>query len=94
MRADWENVVPDMFDVLAGEADVDAQRIVLVGRSFGGVIAPRGAAGEHGLAALIVDPGQFDLGSALLERLGPLADRVHDPAAGIPTSKRRWRFPA
>ena len=70
-----------MFDSLAAEPEVDTERIVLVGRSFGGVIAPRGAAGEHRLAALIVDPGQFDMGPPLLARLGPLADHVHDPAA-------------
>ncbi len=81
MRPDWENVVPEMFDVVAAEPEVDAQRIVLVGRSFGGVIAPRGAAGEDRLAAMIVDPGQFDIGPALLDRLGPVKDRVHDPAA-------------
>jgi pimeloyl-ACP methyl ester carboxylesterase len=81
MRPDWENVVPEMFDVLAVEPEVDAQRIVLVGRSFGGVIAPRGAAGDDRLAAMIVDPGQFDMGPALLDGLGPLADHIHDPAA-------------
>ena len=81
MRPDWENVVPAMFDSLAAEPDVDAERIVLVGRSFGGVIAPRGAAGEQRLAAMIVDPGQFEMGSALLGRLGPLGEHVHDPAA-------------
>ena len=81
MRPDWENVVPGMFDALAAEPVVDAQRIVLVGRSFGGVVAPRGAAGEDRLAATIVDPGQFDMGPALLDRLGPLKDHVHDPAA-------------
>ncbi len=70
-----------MFDALAAEPGVDAQRIVLVGRSFGGVIAPRGAAGARRLAAMIVDPGQFDMGPALLDQLGPLADHVHDPAA-------------
>jgi dienelactone hydrolase len=81
MRPDWENVVDLMFDSLATELEVDAERIALIGRSFGGVIAPRGAAGERRLAALIVDPGQFDMGPALLARLGPLADHVHDPAA-------------
>ena len=81
MRPDWENVVPEVFDLLAAVPEVDEQRIVLVGRSFGGVIAPRGGAGEDRLAAMIVDPGQFDMGPALLERLGPLADHVHDPAA-------------
>jgi dienelactone hydrolase len=81
MRPDWENVVPEMFDALAAEPEVDPQRIVLVGRSFGGVIAPRGAAGEQRLAALIVDPGQFDMGPALLAQLGPLGDHVHDSGA-------------
>lgn len=35
MRPDWENVVPTMFDSLAAEPEVDPDRIVLVGRSFG-----------------------------------------------------------
>src|SRR4051794_711274 len=81
MRPDWENVVPAMFDAVTAHPEVDPDRVVLVGRSFGGVIAPRGAAGEHRLAAMIVDPGQYDLGTALTARLGPLMDRVNDPAA-------------
>ena len=81
MRPDWENVVPGMFDAIAAHPEVDPQRVVLVGRSFGGLVAPRGAAGEHRLAAMIVDPGAWDLGAAALSRLGLLADRVNDPAA-------------
>src|ERR1700729_1854432 len=49
MRPDWENVVPAMFDAIAAQPEVDPERIVLVGRSFGGLIAPRGAAGEQRL---------------------------------------------
>jgi hypothetical protein len=82
MRPDWENVVPSMFDAVAGEPEVDPERVVLVGRSFGGVLAPRGASGEHRLAAMIVDPGQFDVGFTAASRLGSLLDSVHDPAAG------------
>ena len=70
MRPDWENVIPGMFDALAAEPEVDPQRIVLVGRSFGGLTRPAAAAGEHRLAALIVDPGQFDMGPALSPRSG------------------------
>jgi hypothetical protein len=81
MRPDWENVVPAMFDAVTACPEVDPDRVVLVGRSFGGLIAPRGAAGEHRLAAMVVDPGQYDLGTALTARLGPLVHRVHDPAA-------------
>jgi pimeloyl-ACP methyl ester carboxylesterase len=81
MRPDWENVVPGMLDSLRFHPEVDADRVVLVGRSFGGVLAPRGAAGEHRLAALIVDPGQFDIGAAVAARLGPLAEKITDPAS-------------
>lgn len=81
MRPDWENVVPAMFDAITASPEVDRGRVALVGRSFGGLIAPRGASGEHRFAAMIVDPGQFDLGKAITARLGPLADTLDDPAA-------------
>ena len=54
---------------------------MLVGRSFGGLIAPRGASGEHRLAAMIVDPGQLEMGSAVMNRLGDLGQHLDDPAA-------------
>jgi hypothetical protein len=81
MRPDWENVVPGMVDLVLGQPTVDPSRIVLVGRSFGGVLAPRGASGEPRLAALVVDPGQFDMAAGLPQRLGDLWERVDDPAA-------------
>jgi Alpha/beta hydrolase family len=80
MRPDWENVLPAIFEALLSYPEVDPERIILVGRSFGGLLAPRAASGEKRLAAMIVDPGQFDLGAALT-RLGPLMDKVNDPAA-------------
>lgn len=81
MRPDWENVVPSMFDAVAAEPEVDAGRVVLVGRSFGGYLAPRGAAGEQRLAAMLADPGQYDMGAAAVAKFGPLAERLEDPAA-------------
>ena len=81
MRPVWEAVVPGMVDALIKHPRVDPGRIVLVGRSFGGLIAPRGASGEHRLAAMIVDPGQLDIGSAIMNRLGDLGQRLDDPAA-------------
>jgi alpha-beta hydrolase superfamily lysophospholipase len=81
MRPDWEHVLPQMVDTLITQPEVDAAKIVLVGRSFGGFLAPRGAAGESRLAAMIVDPGQYDLGTAATARLGDLGTRINDPAA-------------
>ena len=90
MRPDWENVMPGMFDALAAEPEVDPA-VGRPGRPFlRRAVAPRGAAGEHRLAALIVDPGQFDMGPALLAELGPMADHVHDPAADAAVPTRCW----
>jgi len=80
-RPDWEHVVPVMFDLVAGLPEVDARRIVLVGRSFGGLLAARGAAAEPRLAALIVDPGQYDMAAGMAARLGKLWPLLDDPAA-------------
>jgi pimeloyl-ACP methyl ester carboxylesterase len=80
MRPDWEHVVPGLLDALSTHPEVDPDKIVLVGRSFGGYLAPRGAAGEPRLAAMIADPGQHDIGAATA-RFGDLRKRVHDPAA-------------
>jgi dienelactone hydrolase len=80
MRPDWESVIPGMFEALTALPEVDAARVILVGRSFGGFLAPRAAAGEPRLAAMIVDPGQLDLGAAAVRRLGPLAELVGDPS--------------
>jgi pimeloyl-ACP methyl ester carboxylesterase len=81
MRPDWEAVVPGMVDALVKHPQVDPNRVVLVGRSFGGLIAPRGASGEHRLAAMIVDPGQLEIGSAIVNRLGELSKHLDDREA-------------
>lgn len=64
MRPDWEHVVTPVIDHALTLPEVDPKRIVLLGWSFGGYLAPRAAASEHRIAALIADPGQWDLGEA------------------------------
>jgi hypothetical protein len=46
MRPDWENVVPTMVHLALSRQEVDRARIALVGRSFGGLRAPRGVRGQ------------------------------------------------
>ncbi len=81
MRPDWENVVPGMVDLLLAQPRVDPNRLVLVGRSFGGLLAPRGASAEPRLAAMVADPGQYDMSAAFAHLLGDLWKSVDDPSA-------------
>jgi len=69
MRPDWENVLPTVVDFTLQLPDVRKDKLVLLGRSFGGWLAPRAASGEHRLAGLICDPGQWDLYIAVKNRL-------------------------
>ena len=52
LRPDWENVITPVVDYLLARPDVDPERIVLVGLSLGGYLAPRAATAEHRLAAV------------------------------------------
>ena len=81
MRPDWENVVPGMVDLVLAQPRVDPSRVVLVGRSFGGLLAPRAAAGEPRLAAMVADPGQYDMSEVIAKRFGDLWNLVDDPSA-------------
>lgn len=71
MRPDFENVMRPLLDWLLAQPTVAADKVVLMGRSFGGYLAPRGACGETRLAALVCDPGQIDIGATVRGRLPP-----------------------
>ncbi|MEU8567610.1 acyl-CoA thioester hydrolase/BAAT C-terminal domain-containing protein [Streptomyces pathocidini] len=53
----WEKVVSPIVDWLVARPDVDADRIALTGLSMGGDLAPRAAAFEQRIAALVAMPG-------------------------------------
>lgn len=60
-RYDWEKVVTPVVDFALSRQEFDPKRIALMGISMGGYLAPRAAAFEHRLAALIVNPGVYDM---------------------------------
>jgi dienelactone hydrolase len=66
-RADYEAVLSPVLDWLLARPDVDASRVALIGRSFGGYLAPRAAAFEHRIAALVCDPAQPEMAARLPE---------------------------
>ena len=73
MRPDWEHVARAAVDYALGRPEVDERAVVLAGWSFGGYLAPRAACFEDRIAALIADPGQWDVGEGVRAML-PLDD--------------------
>ena len=59
-RPDWEHVISAVVDHLVARPEVDAERIALLGVSFGGYLAPRAAAFEKRLVACIANGGILD----------------------------------
>jgi pimeloyl-ACP methyl ester carboxylesterase len=59
-RPDWEKVVTPVVDFALKQPGVDPKRIALMGVSMGGYLAPRAAAFEKRLAALIANDGIYD----------------------------------
>jgi dienelactone hydrolase len=80
MRPDFEAVLTPVVDWLITRPDVDADRIVLIGRSFAGYLAPRAGAFEHRIAALVCDPPDPNLGSHIP---GGFVGRIAAPAASL-----------
>ncbi|MFK0220902.1 alpha/beta hydrolase family protein [Streptomyces vinaceus] len=68
-RPDWENVITPVVDFTETLPGVDDSRIALLGVSMGGVLAPRAAAFEHRLAALVAVDGLYDLGQTSLRNV-------------------------
>lgn len=58
-RSNWESVVSPAVDWLVAQPGVAPSRIALMGISLGGLLAPRAAAFEHRLAALVANDGMF-----------------------------------
>ena len=70
-RPDWERVVTPVVDFAVKLPGVDRKKIALMGISFGGELAPRAAAYEKRIAALIANDGIYDYGAANLSSVPP-----------------------
>jgi len=68
-RPDWEKVITPVVDFLAARADVDGEKLALLGVSQGGYWVPRALAFEHRIAAAVADPGVVDVSATILRHL-------------------------
>jgi hypothetical protein len=68
-RHDWEAVLTPLLDALLARADVDAERVAVIGISQAGYWVPRALAFEHRFAAAVIDPGVVDVSTSWTEDL-------------------------
>ena len=59
-RPDWERVVTPVVDHCEAVPEIDGSRLGLIGVSFGGYLAPRAAAFEPRIGAVVTIDGLFD----------------------------------
>jgi dienelactone hydrolase len=59
-RHDWEQVVTPVVDHCEAVSEIDASQLGLIGVSFGGNLAPRAAAFEPRIGAVVTIDGLFD----------------------------------
>jgi dienelactone hydrolase len=70
-RPDWEKVITPVVDFALTQPFVDPERIGLMGCSMGGVLAPRAAAFEKRISALIANDGIYDLATPVRSAIPP-----------------------
>ena len=70
-RHDFEVVTSAVLDFVESRTDLSGARVGMVGRSFGGYLAPRAASKEPRLAAIAADPAQSDMGAAFHKMFPP-----------------------
>jgi hypothetical protein len=63
-RHDWEAVLTPVVDAMVARADVDSERLAVIGVSQAGYWVPRALAFEHRLAAAVVGPGVVDVSTS------------------------------
>ncbi|WP_127792408.1 S9 family peptidase [Agromyces sp. LHK192] len=106
-RPDWEQVLTPVYDFVAAQDRVDADRISVYGISQGSYWVVRGIAFEHRFAAAITDPGLVDVSTSwtghipagLLKHLaeGDLETFDKEMTLGMkfsPDTARTWTFRA
>ena len=73
-RPDWEAVVGPVVDYATNRPEIDPAQLVLIGKSLGGLLAPRAAAFEHRLAACIAIDGVYTLIPTDFQRMAQSAE--------------------
>lgn len=65
MTPDYGDVLNAVVNHAMDAGEFDSKRLVVVGVSFGGFLVTKAVASENRISAIILDPGQYDMGKAI-----------------------------
>ena len=68
---DWWSVVTPIVDYLYTRSDVDKSKLILLGDSFGGLLAPLAASKEHRFSGIVLNDGFPNFQQSLIEQFPP-----------------------
>lgn len=83
MRADYHRAISAVIDAVEHHPGIDAERIGLNGKSFGGLLAPAAAATDPRVKACVVNGGYFD--TSFYDWSEPLRAIRFQYMLGVPT---------
>ena len=75
-RPNWETVVTPVVDFALSLPEVDPEKLVLIGFSFGGYLAPRAVAFEHRIKFCIANGGIYDFYENAIKRSPPNMEKI------------------
>lgn len=65
---DWWSVVTPIVDYLETRSDVDTSKLILLGDSFGGLLAPLAASKEHRFSGMVLNDGFPNYRQSIIEQ--------------------------
>ncbi len=77
-RPDWESVVSPVIDFAVELPFVDTERIILIGYSMGGYLAPRAVTREHRITACVANGGIYSVYGSIISNNPPGLDSILD----------------
>ena len=75
-RPDWEKVITPVVDFAIQQPEVDPDRIILLGISMGGALAPRAVAFEKRIKICVANPGVLNWGAVVTDYLSAISPEL------------------
>lgn len=102
---EWDLVVASVIENISQFREINLEKIIYYGKSFGGYLGARAICNEKRIAACILDPGQYDAGANIkallhnspnkesaIKAINELISQNPDSDLAFKLNSRLWRY--